>query len=124
MLNKRNFIGINKTRFMNSDFSSNGDLIIESFPYSNAITIRFLYIKKFNGRTLFYDEEKNEFAYHILKNMNLLIKINLIRNNEKDYFISHSFFNYSINIDNKKILIFLKGNFLGFQIGLLNILVV
>ena len=50
---------------MNSDFSSNGDLIIESFPYSNAITIRFLYIKKFNGRKLFYDEEKNEFTYQI-----------------------------------------------------------
>ena len=47
--------------------------------------------------------------------MNLLIKINLIENDEKDYFISPSFFNYSINIDNKKIINLLKGKFFGFS---------
>ena len=47
--------------------------------------------------------------------MNLLIKINLIGNDEKDYFISPSFFNYSINIDNKKIINLLKGKFFGFS---------
>ena len=63
---------------MNSDFSSNGDLIIESFPYSNAITIRFLYIKKLNGRTLFYNEEKNEFTYQINTTTSCLKKYEFI----------------------------------------------
>ena len=49
---------------MNSDFSSNGDLIIESFPYSNSITNSFLYIKKSMGGYYFMMKKK----------MNLLFK--------------------------------------------------
>ena len=108
-LNRRNLIGINDTRYMNSDFSSKGDLIIESFPYipfdDGAINIRFLYVIKSNGRALFYDEEKNEFIYQInittspiKKFESQLIKINLIGDEEKDYYISCSFSNYSIDI--------------------------
>ena len=50
---------------MKSVYSSNGGLIIESFPYSNAITMRFLHVIKSNGRALFYNERKNEFTYQI-----------------------------------------------------------
>ena len=51
--------------YINSALSSNGDLIIESFPDSYDKSIRFLYVIKSNGRVLFYDEENNEFTYQI-----------------------------------------------------------
>ena len=82
---------------MNSDFISNGDLIIESFPYIDykKNDIRFLYGIKSNGRSLFYHEDKNEFTYQInittpllFKYESQLIKVNLIRDNEnKDYYL-------------------------------------
>ena len=62
VLNRKNPIGSYDTN-INSDFSSNGDLIIESFSYD--YNIRFLYGIKPNGRPLFYDEKNNEFIYQI-----------------------------------------------------------
>ena len=127
-LNRRNPIGINETRYMNSDFSSNGDLIIESFSYldGRAIDIRYLYGIKSNGRPLFYDEEKKEFTYKInitTKKLNKyesqLIKINLKGDNEKDYYLSPSFSNYSIDIIdiyNKDIINFNQADLFGFSV--------
>ena len=91
--------------YINSALSSNGDLIIESFPDSYDKSIRFLYVIKSNGRALFYDEENNEFTYQInIKTSNLLkyksrlIKINLVGEVEKDYYLSLSDSNYTIDI--------------------------
>ena len=64
-LNRRNLIGIKGGMYINSALSSNGDLIIESFPDSYDKSIRFLYVIKSNGRALFYEEENNEFTYQI-----------------------------------------------------------
>ena len=57
-LNRRNIIGVNvPTRYMNSDFSSKGDLITVSFPYNGTATSkRYINGIKSNGRALFYDE--------------------------------------------------------------------
>ena len=106
-LNRRNLIGIKGDMYVNSALSSNGDLIIESFPYCHGdpIEIRFLYVIKSNGRALFYDEENNKFNYQInITTSNLtkyesrLIKINLVGDEEKDYYLSLSYYNYTIDI--------------------------
>ena len=110
-LNRINPIGIEGFIIINSEISSNGDLIIESIPYSSET--RFLYVIKSNGRALFYDEEKSDFIYqinvttsHFKKSRSKLIKINLIGDDEKDYYISVSYCNNTIDIIdiyNKKI---------------------
>ena len=122
-LNRRNPIDIHETRFMNSDFSSNGDLIIESFLYSyESINIRFLYGIKKNGRPFFYDEKNNAYIYSIKietencqKFESQLIKINLIGENKKDYYISPSFSKYLdvIDIYDRHIIIFSQENIFG-----------
>ena len=92
--------------YIYSAISSNGDLIIESFPHSpGSFEIRFLYVIKSNGRALFYDEENNEFTYQInittsklWKYESRLIKINLVGDEEKDYYICLSCGNRAIDI--------------------------
>ena len=106
-LNQRNQIGDKKTWYMASDFSSYGDLIIESFIYSNdqAFPERFFYGIKSNGRPLFYNLENDKFINQIkiLSNSpypkfeSELIRIKLL-NDDKDYFISSSIGNFTIEI--------------------------
>ena len=113
-LNRRNVIGIDSAIYMSSDISSQGDLVIVSYPYDkNGISIRFIYGLKSNGRALFYDETKNDFIYQIniststiVKFESKLVQINLIGEDKKDYYISSSFSEYAfdmIDIVNKNI---------------------
>ena len=103
ILNRKNPLVDSDTSFIYSDFSSNGDLIIESFEYSHI----FLYGIKSNGRPLFYDEGNNEFTYQIniatQSNQNsenpILEKRNLFGYDEKNYYIRLNFSTgYAIDI--------------------------
>ena len=79
------------------DFSSNGDLIIESNIYNkNRMKPRHFYGIKYNGRPLFYDQENNEYKYqktidsitngYMLESQ--LITIKLYNDDENDYYLS------------------------------------
>ena len=62
-LNRMNQIGEIHTWYMVSDFSSYGDLIIQSFIYLNdrAYPERYIFGIKSNGRPLFYDKDNGKF---------------------------------------------------------------
>ena len=106
-LNKRNQIGPIKTWFIGSDFSSKGDLLIESivFDGGNLIFERIYYGIRNNGRALFYDIENgftNEISINSTSNVNKFesefFKIKLINNDDKDYFLSPCFEDFTIDI--------------------------
>ena len=106
-LNKINKIGISNTRYTSIEFSSKKDLIIESFIYTpKTDKERYFYGITSNGRALFYDQENEKFINEITINANTsfrkyeyeLIRINLINGDEKDYYLSCSFSNYSLEI--------------------------
>jgi hypothetical protein len=94
---------------MGYDISSNRDLIIQSIRYFSGTLIkeRVFYGIKSNGRELFYDEEENKFINQITINSSTIykkfesefIKIKLI-NDDKDYYLSSSFSNHTIEIIN------------------------
>jgi hypothetical protein len=96
-LNKINQIGEIKTWFIGTDFSSEGDLIIQSFIYDGDVVIleRYFYGIKNNGRALFYNEE-NGFTNQILINSSStafkfeseFIRIKLNNDDGKDYYLS------------------------------------
>ena len=62
-LNKRTKIGENRCLFVTSDFSSQGDLIIETNIYDeySIDKNRYFYGIKSNGRLLFYDNDNDNF---------------------------------------------------------------
>ena len=107
--NRINQIGIEGNWYMGYDISSNGDLIIQSIRYFSGTLIkeRVFYGIKSNGRELFYDEEENKFINQITINSSTIykkfesefIKIKLI-NDDKDYYLSSSFSNHTIEIIN------------------------
>ena len=105
--NKINQIGISNTRYTSIEFSSKKDLIIGSFIYTQNITKqRYFYGITSNGRSLFYDQENDKFINEIKMNANTsfkkyeyeLIRINLINGDEKDYYLSCSMSNHSLEI--------------------------
>ena len=106
-LNKRNQLGFKNTWFTGLDFSSKGDLIIQAILYvrNNGIDpIRYFYGIKSNGRPLFYDKDNNKFINQIMINSTTssgkydyqFIRINLVNDEEKDYYLSPAYSNYSI----------------------------
>ena len=107
--NRINQIGIEGNWYMGYDISSNGDLIIQSIRYFSGTLIkeRVFYGIKSNGRELFFDEEENKFINQITINSSTIykkfesefIKIKLI-NDDKDYYLSSSFSNHTIEIIN------------------------
>ena len=107
-LNQRNKLGIVDTWYMTSDFSSKGDLIIESFNYpiiTNITGERYFFGLKRNGRPLFYEQEKGFINQKMLKTNfryfkfeSQLSRIELANNDEKDYYLSSSFSNFTIEI--------------------------
>ena len=124
-LNKINQIGEIKTWFIGTDFSSEGDLIIQSFIYDGGVVIleRYFYGIKNNGRALFYNEE-NGFTNQILINSSStafkfeseFIRIKLNNDDGKDYYLSSCFGNYAIetiDFGNNKIFGIPQDNFFG-----------
>ena len=109
-LNKQNQIGIEKTWYMSYDFSTKGDLIIQSTTHDGPkVELHlFFYGITFNGRPFFYDKNSSEFINQILLFSETqykmfeteFIKINLISNDENDYYLSTSSTNCSIDIIN------------------------
>ena len=107
--NRINQIGIEGNWYMGYDISSNGDLIIQSIRYFSGTLIkeRVFYGIKSNGRELFFDEEENKFINQITINSSTIykkfesefIKIKLI-NDDKDYYLSSSISNHTIEIIN------------------------
>ena len=107
-LNQKNILGEPKSWYMATDFSSKGDLIIETFIFNEfeLVTKRYFYGIKSNGREFFYNEENNNFINQIMINSNTntpkyeskLIKINLVNDNEHDFFLCVCFSNYDIEI--------------------------
>ena len=106
-LNKRTKIGVDECQYISMDFSSNGDLIIESNIYNkNRKKPRYFYGIKFNGRPLFYDQENNVYKYqktidsitngYMLESQ--LIRIKLYNEDEKDYYLSCTFSHQSFEI--------------------------
>ena len=106
-LNVRIQLGVLDTWYMTSDLSSEGDLIIESFNY-NITSVpkeRYFYGLKSNGRPLFYKESSGYTNQKILisnteyfKFESQLIRLRLSTEDEKDYFLSSSFSNCSLEI--------------------------
>ena len=110
-LNKRIKIGEDHCWYITSEFSSKGDLILETNIYNNnePHNTRFFYGIKSNGRPLFYDNDNNDndiFTENKIieaiatnaKFESQLIKIKLV-NNDKDYYLSCSFSDFSIEIN-------------------------
>ena len=106
-LNKRNQLGFKDTWYTGLDFSSKGDLIIQAILYvrNNGIDLnRYFYGIKQNGRALFYDKYNNKFINQIMINSTTssekyeyqFIRINLVNDEEKDYYLSPAYSNYSI----------------------------
>jgi hypothetical protein len=102
-----NQIGEIHTWYMVSDFSSYGDLIIQSFIWLNheAYPERYFYGIKSNGRPLFYDKENEKFinemtllSTSIYPKYEASIKRIKLLNDDKDYYISPSFSNFTIEI--------------------------
>ena len=109
-LNKRIQIGGGQCWYITSEYSSQGDLIFETNRYEeyNIHTTRYFYGIKSNGRLLFYDDTNNEFVEQKTieaitvkqKFESQLIKINLENDDDnKDYFLSCSFTECSIEIN-------------------------
>ena len=106
-LNKINILGELTTWFIGIDFSSKGDLIIQSINYQKGqlLPTRYFYGIKANGRALFYVPEDNKFTnqisiisttiYQKFESEFVLIKLN---NDEKDYYLSPCFKNNTIEI--------------------------
>ena len=107
-LNKMNNLGINDAWYMAFDFSTKGDLIIESLIFRNAFVFkeRYYYGIKSNGRPLFYIKENDKFTNQITLKSNsdivkfesIMIKIKLTNNDDKDYYLSSCFDNNTIDI--------------------------
>ena len=107
-LNRMNSMGVINTWYMSYEISSKGDLIIESSCYKeNKISPeRYYYGIKFNGRPLFYKQEKNKFFNQmtLLSNSSVekyetqMIRIKLTNEDDKDYYLSCSFGKYTIDI--------------------------
>ena len=107
-LNKMNQIGESLYCYMTYDFSSKGDLIIESLKFWNNLPFsdRYFYGIKSNGRPLFYDQENNKFInqiYHnstssIAKYESQMIRIKLTNDDDKDYYLSSCFERNTIDI--------------------------
>ena len=124
-LNRINQIGQIKAWFIGTDFNSKGDLIIESIVYDDGELIleRTYYGIRNNGRELFYDIDNgftNEISINSTSNVNKyeseFIKIKLINNDEKDYFLSSCFENFTIDIIdfyNKRIIGIPQANIFG-----------
>ena len=100
-------LGILDTWIMTSDFSSEGDLIIESFNYNDNIALkeRYFFGLKSNGRPLSYEEKTGYTNQKTIisktecpKFESQLIRFKLSFEDEKDYYLSSSFSNYSIEI--------------------------
>ena len=107
-LNKRIQIGEEQCWFIRMDFSSKGDLIMETNEYNKnvAINTRYFYGIKSNGRPFFYNSINNKFEEKIAIEANTnffnyesqLIKIKLVNDDEKDYYLSCSFTECSLEI--------------------------
>ena len=107
-LNKINLLGGFGTWFIGTDFSSKGDLIIQSFDYGGDNQFeRFFYGIKKNGRNYFYIGNNNKYFNQIsitstttvTKYESEFIKINLINDiEEKDYYLSTCFENNAIEL--------------------------
>ena len=107
-LNKINELGVMHTWYMSSAFSSKGDLIIESliYLYNSAFKDRYFYGIKSNGRPLFYDQENDKFINQIFLQSTSdfakyefnMIRIKLVNNDDKDYYLSSCFENNTIDI--------------------------
>ena len=104
-MNNINQIGIEGNCFMGFDISSNGDLIIQSVGYPRNVVIkeRNFYVIKSNGREFFYDKNTNKFINQIIINSTSeyfkfeseFIRIKLFNDDENDYYLSTSVFNYT-----------------------------
>ena len=100
-MNKIIKIGENNCWYITGDFSSQGDLILETnnYEYNTINKKRYFYGIKSNGRSFFYDNEAQKFneIKIIEANTNYkkfesrLIKLKLV-NDEKDYFLSCNFY--------------------------------
>lgn len=108
-MNKFNQIGNREIWYMGYDISSNGDLVIESFRYNGGQIAkkRFFYGIKSNGRGAFYDSETNTFINQIIINNTRMdvpkfelefMKINLVDDDENDYYISTTCVNFTAEI--------------------------
>ena len=107
-LNKINILGEFGTWYIGTDYSSKGDLIIQSFNLGGPEVIeRFFYGIKKNGRNFFYIEDNNTFFNQISINSTTtaakyeteFIKINLINDNEeRDYYLSTCFEDHTIEL--------------------------
>ena len=108
-MNKFNKIGNKEVWYMGYDISSNGDLVIESFRYNGGQIAkkRFFYGIKSNGRGAFYDSETNTFINQIIINNTRMdvpkfelefMKINLVDDDENDYYISTTCVNFTAEI--------------------------
>ena len=106
-LNKRTKVGVEECQYISMDFSSNGDLIIESNIYNrNRKKPRYFYGIKYNGRPFFYDQENNEYKYqktidsitngYMLESQ--LLRIKLYNDDENDYYLSCTFSHQSFEI--------------------------
>ena len=106
-LNRMNVIGSVDCWYMTYDFNSNNDLIIETSAYrqDNNVKERFFYGIKNNGRPFFYNKEENKYLFNKYINFNSIylkyesqLKRIKIVNDEKDYFLSISFFDSLIEL--------------------------
>ena len=125
-LNKINQISISNTRYTSIEFSSKKDLIIGSFIYTkNIAKQRYFYGITSNGRSLFYDQENDKFINEKTINADIssqkyeheLIRIKLINCDEKDYYLSCSISNHSleiINLYNNTIIVIDPSNLFGY----------
>ena len=107
-LNKINILGVFSTWYIGTDLSSTNDLIIQSFVYDHDIIYptRYFYGIKANGRSLFYIQEENKFTNQIAINStttykkfeSVFIRIKLVNDDKKDYYLSSCFNNYTIEL--------------------------
>ena len=107
-LNKRIQIGGDQCWYIAKSFSSKNDLIMETNIYveTSFDTNRFFFGIKSNGRPFFYDDINNQFIEQKTINAitsfskfeSQLIKINLVNDDDKDYYLSCSFTECSIEI--------------------------
>ena len=106
-LNEKIQIGTDQCWYITKTFSSEGDLILETNIYEDPAinTARYFYGIKSNGRPFFYDDINDNYYEHKTmmattdsnKFESQLIKINIV-GDEKDYFLSCSFTQTSVEI--------------------------
>ena len=106
-LNNIIILGVGQCWYIKKSYSSNEDLILETNVYNDSIKndYRYFYGIKSNGRPLFYDSTNEVFTeekileaitdYKLFESQS--IKINLV-NDDKDYYLTCSFTNCSIEI--------------------------